>query len=356
MMDGNKVDYKTAGRLPPLEVPPDLTRPTGDDRFIVPDINPTGSATYSAYARDRAGRPATASPEILPKVDNITIERSGTQRWLVVKATPTQLWPTVKAFWQEVGFIVNIDSPETGVMETDWAEIRPRVDDGVVRNTLSKLFGSISSTSERDKFRTRLEADASRNATEIYISHRGLMEVYENTTSESKRTVWQPRQADPSLEAEMLRRLMIRLGVQEARAKETVQQAVLTPRARISRGADGVSNLMIEDQFDRAWRRVGLALDRVGFTVEDRDRSKGLYFVRYVDPDADARTKKDTGMLSRFAFWRGDASAKDRNAQFRIAVKENGGGSEVSIMNKDGQAERSDTANRILALLHDQLK
>jgi outer membrane protein assembly factor BamC len=356
MMDGSKVDYKSAGRLPPLEVPPDLTRPTGDDRFIVPDINPSGSATYSAYAKDRAVRPANANTEILPKVDNVTIERAGTQRWLVVQRTPAQLWPTVKAFWQEIGFLVDVDSPETGVMETDWAESRPKLDDGVVRNALSKLFGSISSTSERDKFRTRLESDASRNSTEIYISHRGLMEVFENTTGESKRVVWQPRPSDPSLEAEMLRRLMIRLGVQEARAKETVQSAALAPRARISRGPDGFSNLVIDDQFDRAWRRVGLALDRVGFTVEDRDRSKGLYFVRYVDPDADARNKKDTGILSKLAFWRSDSSAKNRNAQFRIAVKENGQGAQVNIMNKDGQAERSETANRILALLHDQLK
>lgn len=360
LADSKRIDYKSAAanRLPPLEIPPDLARPTGDERFVVPDANPSGSATFSSYTKDRAAKPAPGSSDLLPTVSNARIERAGTQRWLVVQGTPEQIWPTVKAFWQELGFLVNVESPEAGVMETDWAENRARFSDGVLRDGLSRLLGSISSTSERDKFRTRLERGAAGGATEIYISHRGMVEVFENATGDSKRTVWQPRPADPDLEAEMLRRLMVRVGVQEARAKAEVQRAASEPRARLTRGQDGAGKLAIDDQFDRAWRRVGLALDRVGFTVEDRDRSKGLYFVRYVDPDADARSKQPTGMLAKLAFWRSTPDPKERNAQFRIAVRDMGGSSssEVNVLNKEGQPERSDTANRILSLLYDQLK
>jgi outer membrane protein assembly factor BamC len=359
LTDSRKIDYKSASsnRLPPLEIPPDLARPTGDDRYVVPDVNPSGSATFSAYSKDRATRPAAGSTDILPAVSDARIERAGTQRWLVVQGTPEQLWGTVKTFWQELGFVVNVESPESGVMETDWAENRAQFSDGILRDAFSKFLGSMSSTSERDKFRTRLERGTG-NATEIYISHRGVMEVFENSTGDSKRTVWQPRPADPDLEAEMLRRLMVRVGVQEARAKAELQRTASEPRARLVRSQDGSGRLSIDDQFDRAWRRVGLALDRVGFTVEDRDRSKGLYFVRYVDPDADAKTKQSTGMLSKLAFWRSTPDPKERNAQFRIAVKEGGGAasSEVNVLNKDGQPERSETANRILSLLYDQLK
>jgi len=360
LADSRKIDYKSANsnRLPPLEIPPDLARPTGDDRYVVPDVSPSGSATYSAYSKDRASKPAPGSTDILPAVSDARIERAGTQRWLVVQGTPEQLWPTVKTFWQELGFVVNVETPETGVMETDWAENRAQFSDGILRDGLAKLLGSISSTSERDKFRTRLERGAAGNATEIYISHRGMAEVFENSTGESKRTFWQPRPADPDLEAEMLRRLMVRVGVQEARAKAELQRAAVEPRARLTRGQDGSGKLAIDDQFDRAWRRVGLALDRVGFTVEDRDRSKGLYFVRYVDPDADAKSKQPTGMLSKLAFWRSTPDPKDRNAQFRIAVKDGGStaSSEVNVLNKEGQPERSETANRILSLLYEQLK
>jgi outer membrane protein assembly factor BamC len=358
--DSRKIDYKSASasRLPPLEIPPDLARPSGDDRYVVPDVNPSGTATYSAYAKDRTAKPAPGSTGVLPAVSDVRIERAGTQRWLVVNATPEQMWPTVKAFWQELGFVVNVETPETGVMETDWAENRAQFSDGILRDGLSKLLGSISSTSERDKFRTRLERGGSGVTTEIYISHRGMVEVFENSTGESKRTVWQPRPADPDLEAEMLRRLMVRVGVQEERAKAELQRGVSQPRARLTRGKDGAGKLAVDDQFDRAWRRVGLALDRVGFTVEDRDRSKGLYFVRYVDPDADAKSKEATGMLSRLAFWRSTPDPKERNAQFRIAVTENGQAatSDVNVLDKEGRPERSETANRILSLLYEQLK
>lgn len=355
ILESRKVDYKSTSRLPPLEIPPDLTRPATDERFVVPDVTPSGSATYSAYSKDRSGRPAASNPELLPKVDKAHIERAGTQRWLVVDGAPAELWPTVKAFWQELGFVVNVEVPEAGVMETDWAENRAKIDDGMIRNFLGKVLGSISSTSERDKFRTRLERGSGGASTEIYISHRGMIEVLEGS---GDKTMWQPRPADPDLEAEMLGRLMIRFGVQEARAKAELQQASITPRARITRMKDGGGQLAIDDQFDRAWRRVGLALDRVGFTVEDRDRSKGLYFVRYVDPDADARSKQATGLLSKLAFWRSTPDPKDRNAQYRIAVKDGNGsaGSEVNVLNKDGQLDRSETANRILSLLYEQLK
>jgi outer membrane protein assembly factor BamC len=356
LLESRKVDYKTAGRLPPLEIPPDLTRPAADDRFNVPDINPTGSATYSAYSKDRSEKRAVTNPEVLPTVNNAHIERAGTQRWLVVDGNPDVLWSTVKAFWQELGFLVNVEVPEAGVMETDWAENRAKIDDGLIRGALGKLLGSMSSTAERDKFRTRLERGANGKTTEIYISHRGLIEVFENAAIDQKKTVWQPRPADPDLEAEMLRRLMVRFGVQEARAQADLQRAAATPKARITKAPDGSGRLAIEDQFDRAWRRVGLALDRVGFTVEDRDRSKGLYFVRYVDPDTDANSKKPTGILSKLAFWRSDDDPKDRTAQYRIAVKDAADGSEVNVLNKEGQLDRSATANRILTLLYEQLK
>ncbi len=49
------------------------------------------------------------------------------------------------------------------------------------------------------------------------------------------RTAWQPRPADPDLEAEMLRRLMVRLGVAEERARTAVASAGKAPeRARLT--------------------------------------------------------------------------------------------------------------------------
>ena len=357
LLEPKRIEYKSASgsSVPPLEVPPDLTSPTRDDRYAVPDTAGKGTATFSAYAAERSPQArAQQKSEVLPEVDQARIERSGTQRWLVATGSPDKLWGTVKEFWQETGFLIKLELPDAGVMETDWAENRAKIPQDFIRNVLGKVIDSVYSTAERDKFRTRLEPGTTPGTTDIFISHRGMYEIF---VSEGKdQTKWQPRPADPELEAEMLRRLMIRLGSEEKRATAAIQAAQEKPleRARLSRGADGAGTLEVEESFDRAWRRVGLALDRVGFTVEDRDRSRGLYFVRYVDPETDNEKKEDS-FLSKLNPFKGSSAGKTQ-IQYRIFVREAGGKSTVQVLSLEGGVDQSETSKRILNLLYDQLK
>ena len=353
MLESKKIEYKSAGKLPPLEVPPDLTQPGRDDRYAVPGANPKGATTYSAYEGERASQPVrvAAGQEILPQVDKMRIERAGSQRWLVVQGAPDKIWPGLKDFWQNLGFIINLELPEAGIMETEWAENRAKIPQGIIRDVLSKALDGLYSTPERDKFRTRIEKGSQADTTEIYISHRGLYEIY---IDEGKtQTRWQPRPADPELEAEMLRRLMVRMGLDESRAKAMVAETVIEERARLLSDAGG---LELREPFDRGWRRVGLALDRVGFTVEDRDRSQGLYFVRYVDPESDARKGEEEGFFSRLAFWRDSKNDPGKSLKYRIHVKAAGDVSQVQVLTAEGGVNSSDTARKILRLLYDQLK
>jgi outer membrane protein assembly factor BamC len=357
LMQGEKIQYKSESKqLPRLEVPPDLTAPSRDDRYAVPDIATHGSATLSTYNAERGGALRASTSEVLPDVAKVHIERAGSERWLVVPEAPEKVWPVVKEFWQGLGFLIKTDNPEVGVMETDWAENRANIPQGPIRNLLGKVIDSVYSTGERDKFRTRLERGKTPGTTEIYISHRGMAEVYAD--NDKVNTVWQPRPPDPELEAEFLRRLMLRYGVEDARAKaELISKDEKIERAKLVRAANGSGSLELDDAFDRAWRRVGLALDRVGFTVEDRDRSKGYYFVRYVDPliDGQKAPDKDKGFLSKLAFWRSDKTPI-KAEQYRVLVKQSGSVSEVQVQNKDGQPDNTDTGRRILSLLHEQLK
>lgn len=350
-IESDTVEYKSASKakLPDLRVPPDLTRPGTDDRYAVPE-----GKLLSEYEKDKRAAPDPSRTAVLPAQPNARVERSGNQRWLVVTGDPDAVWNVVKEFWQELGFVISVDNPEAGVMETDFAESRAKVDAGTVRNFLGKLLDSISSTAERDKFRTRLERGTEPGTTEIYVSHRGMEEV--SISSDTKETRWQPRPPDPELEAEMLRRIMGRFGVQQERAKTEIAQVKSQgpARATLLKGQAGGGMLSVNDQFDRAWRRIGLALDRVGFTVEDRDRSKGLYFVRYVDPDADNKGQQK-GFFSKLNPF-GKNEKKNSTEQFRIRVKDADAISQVSVLNKDGGEEKSDTASRILSLLYEQLK
>ncbi len=366
---GTKIDYKSATQIPTLEIPPDLTRPQGDERFNVPGkpASGRGTATYSEYEQKRGGPAAqqqSAAPTaVLPRPEGVRLERAGDQRWLVVNGSPDRVWPVVKEFWAETGFVLRVEEPAAGILETDWAENRARINDGVMRSLFGNLTDYIYSTGERDKFRTRLEPGADKDTTDIYISHRGMVETSVSAISEQTR--WTPRPADRELEAVMLQRLMVRFGALDARAREQVRAANVKPTAEqqaaapgyalLLKGQDGVGVLSVNDQFDRAWRRVGLALDRVGFTVEDRDRSKGLYYVRYADTDASTK-KENEGWLSKLKFWGGSSDQKVRSEQYRIRVKEITQSSEVSVLNKEGTPDNSETSRRILGLLYDQLK
>ena len=350
------IDYKSAGKLPPLDIPPDLIKPAIDERYAIPELNSSSSTTFSTYSNERGGQPKAGTPSFIPtSIQNVHIERAGTQRWLVVPQPPEAVWPMIKEFWQELGFLIKIEVPEAGIMETDWAENRAKIPQDFVRTFLSTFLDSIYSTAERDKFRTRLERNEA-GSTEIYISHRGMNEVLEGGSL--NRTIWQPRPADPDLEAEMLSRLMMRFGVEEEKAKLELTTSRNTTQERAYIDRETGSTLVINEAFDRSWRRVGLALDRIGFTVEDRNRVEGVYFVRYLNPDKDSKKiGDDTGILSGLMFWRNNDKADTKAAKYRIQVNNTGTNtSKVTLLNDDGTTVNSATTSRILKLLHEQLK
>ncbi len=347
MLSGDKIDYKSTVKTQAksLEVPPDLSQLARDSRYQLP------GGVVSAAAGAGAMTPVNASATVAPlAVGQMRVVREGTQRWLVVPLTPEQLWPQLRSFWLERGFTLATDSAESGVMETDWAENRAKLPNDVIRATIGRVFENLYSTSERDRFRTRVERGAS--GTEVYVSHRGLQEVYTNERRDG--TVWQPRAADPELEAEMLTRLMVRLGAREDSARPVVAAATpaapqAAPRARLLAAEPGAA-IEVDDSFDRAWRRLGLALDRSGYSVEDRDRSAGLYFVRYVDPkDAD---KGEPSFFSRLF----SSATPAGPLRYRIAVKADGGKTRISVLNSSGAADNSDNAKRIVAQLMTDLK
>jgi outer membrane protein assembly factor BamC len=337
-LQGDKVDYKSAGKGVALEVPPDLTQLTRDSRYVMPG----GAVSANSF---QVGQAVPNLPTAATAIGDVRVERAGNQRWLVVNRPADQLWGPVRDFWQESGFLLTIDQPNLGIMETDWAENRAKIPHDVVRSTIGKALDSLYSTSERDRFRTRFERSAS-GGTEIYVSHRGMVEVYSSTQKDQ--TVWQPRPADAELEAEFLRRLMVKLGVPQAQSAAATAAAADKPSSRLAT-VNSQPVLVIDDAFDRAWRRVGLALDRTGFTVEDRDRSQGTYFVRYVPPSAD---KKDPGFLARlFSREKADAPLK-----YRIALKSEGQSTTVSVLNASGAPEASTNAQRIVQVIADDLK
>ncbi|MEX8517108.1 MAG: outer membrane protein assembly factor BamC [Leptothrix sp. (in: b-proteobacteria)] len=351
-----KVDYRTSAvKIAPLDVPPDLTQLTNDPRY-----QPPAGAIVSATAMQTSGgnrTAAAATADVAPaKLGATRIERSGNLRWLVTAQTPEQLWPQLRTFWTASGFTLTIDRPEIGVMETDWAEVRAKLPQNILQRTIGRVLDGLTDTGERDLYRTRIERTAA--GTEIYLSHRGAIEAY--TDADKQSTRWQPRANDPQLEAEMLSRLMQQISTPDQLAGSvnlaTTPTAAVpasdTPaRARALSDRSGAA-LQVDDEFDRAWRRVGAALDRSGFTVEDRDRALGMYYVRYVDPKLAG--KEEPGFFARLF---SDAKKEDlRGARYQINVKADGRSSVVSVLDSQGAAQNNSAAVSIVQLLVNELR
>lgn len=393
----NTPDYKGAGRSRPLEVPPDLTSISSSDTYSVP-----GATTYSDYAQNQAEQ-AQQREQILPNPQGVRMERAGSQRWLVVDAPAEKIWPALRDFWADLGFAVRVENAQTGVMETEWVDPSTITQDEK-GNYLDKFQGwldKLNTLQNRQKFRTRIDRGTKSGTTEIYLSHRSIADTQDDGKEKvltSVGTVENGYKLDSKLskkdearanaediDAELLRRLMVYLGVDEHKSREVM--TTVKDEVRVVPKKDGNNvYLALNDEFDRAWRRVGLALDRVGFVVEDRDRSSGVFYVRYSDVDADGKPREKKGFIDSLKFWKDDeenanatAEEKKKNddktvtdllkfwdsgkddldpaRQYLVKVQDAPeGGSKVSVTNKDGSPNHSSTAGRILNLLYEQLK
>jgi len=395
----NSTDYKNhAKRTQPLEVPPDLTQLTRDSRYLpqggsisASELNkpggPAGAASGAAPGTPAAAAvaavPASAPAVVaLSSAGDVHLERNGDQRWLSTKQTPDQVWPQLREFWLAKGFAIKEEDPQTGVMTTDWLEDKTKLPASWINRTLGGVFSGLFDSGMRDRYRTRLERKAD-GGTEIYVTHFGAME--EVTGFDKSEVQWVPRASDPNLESQVMSEMMLTLagvvrtpanvaaatapaaepaqGADDYNAALIANAATLppvsgaapkgAPRARVIPDQPGAT-MQVDDNFDRTWRRVGLALDHGGFTVEDRDRAQGLYFVRFVD--AKAASKEEPGIISKVEGWFG-MTGPSPVGKYRIAIKGNADStSSVTVLNDQGQPDKSENATRMVALLVDELK
>jgi outer membrane protein assembly factor BamC len=349
VFEDRKYEYKkesTVGR--DLEVPPDLTKSTIGTSLRVPGGD---DVTFSEYGTRPQAPAGIDTNQVLPGVEGIEVKRDGDQRWLLINSPPARVWPRVVAFWQENGILLAEQNPALGTMTTDWLENRADIASDFITDTLRGVFDGLYSSPTRDQFRVRLEEGRKPGSTELYLTHRGVVqELVTAPNMEDEQGVWQPRETDHQAEAEMLRRLMIFMGIAEQRASAQIARKQSdAPRSRMIKGANGLT-LSISEDMRRSWRLIGVALDRVGFLVEDRNRPANYYLVRYDDPLAG---QQEEGFFSKLNFW-SDDEAQQSNL-YRVQLINQGTGSQVLVADEQGQRLTTKTAERILNLIHEQI-
>lgn len=408
--DEDTYDYrKSKPRQEPLDVPPDLSQLPKDDRFALPSASapaapaagaPTdksgqGAApaaqtvaptaqTVAPAAQTVAPAPAAAPPAVAagpiaaagvvvaPNAPNARIEREGSTRWLAVDVSPEIAYTTIKDLWTSLGYPIKRDDPLVGIVETDWVEVHEEIREDAIRNSLHRALGAFDSNGDRSKFRARIERTAS-NTSVITITHQAMVEIVTGVYHDSSK--WQRAPGDPELEAEMLRRLALRFtpaqplrvavatessaaaasaaAVAGAAAPAAAAAVPTTATERVHKvNAGGVTVLQVEDSMDRTWRMVGVALDRGGFTVEERRRDQHVYAVRYLDPDYEASEREKKSWWDRLF----NSDAKIPEQKFLIALSANGATTVVEVQDKDGRPDSGPTSRRIIDQLLEQMR
>ncbi len=365
----NAIDYKSSGAAPQnnntLQAPPDLVS------SVEMHARPPASGTADLATLPQVAGTVNHPDAVLPPVQGMSIQRDGTARWLVVKNRSfDQLWPEVRKFWEEQGFLLVVDQRNSGVMETDWNETHAQVDLDLVRGLLSKALDNAYVTGERNKYRTRFE-NGPDGSVYIFISQKGMHEMVSGANNES--STWEVEPNDPGLEAIYLTRLMDSIGRQEnggpvampaapvvaSGAKGSPPKVVFPSRAAdvdtnlVARGAPPVieHQMTLPESYDQVWLRTGLALDRANFTVDSRNRDTGIYAIRYVDP---------TDMsVEEQGFWHqvfhGKKEKKALNFSINVkALTETS--TRVAVVDDAGTVQGTPQADRILHLIADQMR
>jgi len=334
-----KIDYRSSSSLSPLEIPPDLTK--------LPSDSSESADTYSAYAAERQTAKIGTST-LLPDFKNIQINRDGDIRWLRIKANKNELWADIKNFLGDIGLVIKSENPATGVIETDWAENRA---DFQEKGFLGKLLAGFHDTGQRDKYRIRLEEDSQSGWYDVYVAHQGLVEkVVASDESGFGQTSWVRRPSDPGLEAEMLRLLMVYLGVDDKTANALMASGIRKARAVLENDSQsGTSYILVKSSLIRTQRRLETTLDRLGAQTTSSEDDGKLVTFTYLLPEEEKINS--SGFFSRLF-----QGGKKKAGTYRIKLQSSGEETELRLVDKSGKPDTSSRAKELLGILFDKLK
>ncbi len=331
-------EYQKSQSLPDLEVPPDLTTDSIRDTLAVPDVDASGTARYSTYQERIAQRKKQREAGSAESPSAAKLGVLADETLLIIDAEPAVVWTELRPFLKDRGYALDVDDEDLGVLETGWVENRAK--------------------QERDRFKVFVEAGEESGTTVLYLSHVG-----EALTPIGDGLEWRERPRDAGLEERMAARLKKVLSGQSVEPTAEGRQPPPGPKPKLSSGpaapsgeptradllnaGEGKAYLRVSNDFAKVWRNTGFALGQIGAKVEDEDRSRGSYYLRFSDTEA---PKPDKGFLSSLAFWR-----DDDDDEFEIHLTDVGNNTEVIVLDPDGNWDNSATAARILRLLRTEL-
>jgi len=341
--DETQGGYQSAQRVRALEVPPDLASPDQSAQFVIPG--------------DSGGK--LARNMLLPALDSVRMVRDGDIAWLRVDAAPETLWPLLRRFLAQEGLPLERDEPLTGLLATQWVERRPELPQDGLRRLLYGITSGLFSSPLRDSYVLRLERvqNASPQSTRIFVRHRGMEHVRDDEENLPRReqvdTVWVPRPRDVDLEARLMQRLLVFLGLDEQRASGLLSEAEMRriiDIAYVDQNANGEAFLFVGQSELQAWGRLEEALESIGFSVTERTEESLRMEMARLGSFVAEDEPQEKGFFARL--FEGDEDRRDYHA----LVRAQSGGSRIVLRMADGSALPRDEELAILNALQPQFR
>lgn len=281
-------DYLESPVAPPLQVPAELDSFTLAESFPVPAAESISGGVFVTPPPPR---------ELDTRVrEGVIIQRFGDRRWILIGATPGQVWPRLRDFWATAQVPIGAENPVAGTMETEWLE---------------------TERGDREKYVSRIEPGL----------HAGNSEVYVVQVSESELLGANPQDVEVSHEPERAGQMLEGISVYMAERTDLYRASSVSllagsiesdSKANIIRGDSGEFILTLRIDFARAWGQVGQSLTSAGATIVDSNQDEARLLVEFTP----AGDEEERGFFGRL--FRGGSDEQPEVGPFTVRLVEQG--------------------------------
>lgn len=249
-------DYQLGNEMPVMVVPEGADHDALGELYVIAEIPDTSLLLEEV---DGAPRPQPLRGSLLD--EEVKIQTLGGKRWVLTNRAPSEVWPRVRNILNRNGLTTGFADASAGVLETVWLELQ-------------------SDEIYKHRFQFRIEPGVQVDSTEVAIVH---MRVKKGEDSGA----WPFQSDDDEREKAMANMLASALAGDESSGTVSLlaQSIGGESKVEIITPKDLDPYILLKLDYDRGWASVGYATGRDGFLLVDQDRTEGVFYVHFGDPE-----------------------------------------------------------------------
>jgi len=335
-------DYLEAHETAPMKLPPGVVT----DKRLVP-LLPIPSNVADDTIKGEFVVPRPQPLGVVAGTSDYTLQKSGDSRWVMAQHVPSEVWSVTMQFFQDNGFRIDEQRPQTGEFTTTWQQAG-ELSAPMARHVSSSGLDPDSET----RLRVRIEPGVQRNTSEIYI-------VSANRPAGSTANVdFTPRSINTGLDAALVDEMLISMNrsAEKGGSVSLLAERDFDTPARVSLSEDGSGNpvLSLSEDLDRAWSSVGRALEQGEWRVEDINRTLGLYYINLAEK-AEKKDEKPGFFSSLFGSKPNKDEVEARAQRYQVRLSKVGESVQVTVEENINTSAPPEVARKVLGEIQDNL-